>query len=159
MEFYLMSWIDFDIWRNDISCRQWSLAFPKTKSRQRQRQSCTNAAEHIVERERRGEWEREAGNLRLRESDRNTELETDRTKTDQETVTGETKRQKQQSPVLQQNQSQPAWQMKPTADFLQSDSCALISLQTMGTCQHSQACLAPLQTFANKCDLCTRQEL
>lgn len=57
MEFHLISCIEFDSWRSDISCRRWSLAFPETKTQQGQKQFGSRTVEHIVERE--GDWDKQ----------------------------------------------------------------------------------------------------
>lgn len=113
MEFHLISWINYDSWRKDISCRHWSLAFPKTKTGQCQRQSCSNAAEQTVEKGRR----REAGNMRLREIDRNTEMETDRTEANKETETAKpcssSKARTRLYGSWNPEQTSPFWQLCP----------------------------------------------
>lgn len=132
MEFNLISWIDFDSWTSDISCSQWSLAFPKTKTQQHQR---------LLRDTRSRGRRREAGNLRLWENDRNTEMETNRPRGRRWA-----KRRKQRSPVLTAKTEAACMAAETHRRLLHSDSCALISLHTMDTCQHSRASLALVQT-------------
>lgn len=135
MEFHFISWIDFYSWRSDISCKRWSLAFPKPKPWQRQEQSFSHTAEHIVERGRRWQrkkeiwgWARMAETLRWRQTG------------PKQTKRRELSKQGQRnSKALFFQQSQKS---QTHSTLLHSDSCALIPT-----------------TSANKCDLCKRWEL
>lgn len=72
------------------------------------------------------------------------ETETDGTKTDSVTATEQTRRQKQQSSVLPTKLESARTAAETHHRLLHSESCALIPLHTMGTCQHSHASLAPV---------------
>ena len=84
----------------------------------------------------------------MREIDRNAKIETDRTEAEIKKKTGieQTKRQKQQSPVLPVKPEPACMAAETKGRLLHSDSCALIPLYTTGTCQHSHVNLALLET-------------
>lgn len=136
MEFHLISWIDLDSRRSDISCRQRTLAFPKTKTWQCHKQLMTLLRDRG---RRKSVVEGERQNVQGR----------------RKTGPKQTKRQKKRANKKQHSSGlpvkpEPAHMAAQThSRLLHSDSYVLIPLHTMGTCQLSHASLALEQSYGH----------